>query len=170
MIDKPQPGEYAVYYNTYISLVNTDNVVNLLAELKDSTFDFFNSLPAEKAGYAYAEGKWTIKQVVGHLIDAERVFAYRLLCFSRGDKSSLPGFDENAFVEYGGFNNRTLADLTGEFKAVRESNLYMLRAISDEQSKIIGTASNFPVSVRALACIMAGHELHHLRVTKERYL
>src|SRR5689334_13058327 len=103
MIDKPQPGEYATYYETYISLVNTDNIINLLAELKDSTFNFFNSLPAEKAGYAYAEGKWTIKQVVGHLIDAERVFAYRLLCFSRGDKNSLPGFDENAFVEYGGF-------------------------------------------------------------------
>lgn len=170
MISRPQPGEYAPYYDTYISLVNTDNIVNLLTELMDSTFSFFNSLAADKAGYAYAEGKWTIKQVVGHLIDAERVFAYRLLCFSRGDKNSLPGFDENSFVAHGGFNDRTLLDLTEEFRAVRESNLYMLRAISDEQSIIIGTASNYPVSVRALAYMMAGHELHHLRITKERYL
>jgi uncharacterized damage-inducible protein DinB len=170
MISKPQAGEYAPYYETYISLVNTNNIINLLAELKDSTFNFFNSLTADKAEYAYAEGKWTIKQVVGHLIDAERVFAYRLLCFSRGDKTSLPGFDENSFVEFGGFNNRTLANLTEEFKAVRESNLHMLRAINHQQSTIIGTASNYPVSVRALAYIMAGHELHHLRITKERYL
>jgi uncharacterized damage-inducible protein DinB len=170
MIAKPSEQEYAHYYNTYVSLVNTDNVIDLLAELKESTYTFFNSLSPEKAEYAYAEGKWTIKEVVGHLIDAERVFAYRLFCFSRGDQHPLPSFDENTYVANANFNKRSLADLTGEFRAVRESNLYLLKSISDEQSTILGTASNFPVSVRALAYIMAGHELHHLRITKERYL
>ncbi|MES2274480.1 MAG: DinB family protein [Bacteroidota bacterium] len=170
MIDKPLPGEYAPYYETYVSLVKTDNIINLLTKLQDSTFNFFNNLPADKAEYAYADGKWTIKQVVGHLIDAERVFAYRLFCFSRGDKSSLPSFDENSYVENGGFNKRSLLNLIEEFKTVRAANIYLLKSISNEQSVIVGTASNVPVSVRALAYIMAGHELHHLRIINERYL
>jgi uncharacterized damage-inducible protein DinB len=170
MIAKPQTGEYASFYETYVSLVNTDNVVDLLSLLQESTYQFFNSLPANKADYAYADGKWTIKQVVGHLIDVERVFAFRLLCFSRGDKNNMPGFDENSYVDNGGFENRTLANLADEFKAVRASNVLMLRGITDEQSKLMGNANNYPISVRALAYIIAGHELHHLRITNERYL
>jgi uncharacterized damage-inducible protein DinB len=170
MITKPQAGEYAHFYSTYINLVNTDNIISLLDDLKDSTFTFFNSLPANKASYAYAEGKWTIKQLLGHLIDAERVFAFRLLCFSRGDQNNLPGFDENDYVDNGGFNNRTLTNLAEEFKTVRTGNIYMLKGLSDEQSTLVGTANNYPISVRALAYIMAGHELHHLRIIKERYL
>ncbi|QKJ31397.1 DinB family protein [Mucilaginibacter mali] len=170
MIAKPQAGEYAHFYQTYVSLVDTDNITALLSQLQDSTFNFFNNLPADKADYAYAEGKWTIKQLLGHLIDAERVFAFRLLCFSRGDKNNLPGFDENSYVDNGGFGNRTLAHLAEEFKAARHSNVLMLQGISDEQSILMGNANNYPISVRALAYIMAGHELHHLRIIKERYL
>lgn len=170
MITKPQSGEYAHFYETYVSLVNTTDITALLSELKQSTFNFFDSLPADKADYAYAEGKWTIKQLLGHMIDAERVFAFRLLCFSRGDKNNLPGFDENSYVETGGFENRSLTSLAEEFKAVRTGNILMLQGISHEQSLLIGIANKYPVSVRALAYIMAGHELHHLRIIKERYL
>jgi uncharacterized damage-inducible protein DinB len=169
MISKPQTGEYAAYYNNYINLVNGD-VIALLSQLKDSTYQFFNGLPDDKAGHAYAEGKWTIKQLLGHMIDAERVFAFRILCFSRGDKNNLPGFDENDYVDNAHFNNRTLTDLADEYKAVRAGNLHMLQALTDEQSTLMGTANNHAISVRALAYIMAGHELHHLRIIKERYL
>lgn len=170
MITKPQAGEYAPFYETYVSLVQTHDVVALLAWLQQSTFDFFNGLPAGKGDYAYAEGKWTVKQLLGHMVDAERVFAFRLLCFSRGDKNDLPGFDENSYVANGGFENRSLSSLAEEFKTVRAGNILMLQGISDEQSKLIGNANNYPISVRALTYIMAGHELHHLRIIKERYL
>jgi len=169
MIDKPQAGEYAPFYNTYVNLVDGD-VVSLLSQLKDSTYQFFTGLPADKAGYAYAEGKWTIKELLVHLIDAERIFAYRMLCFSRGDQNNLPGFDENTYVDNAGFNNRELADLAKEFRTVRTANLFMLQSLSDEQTTLTGMANNYAVSVRALAYIMAGHELHHLRIIKERYL
>lgn len=170
MITKPQAGEYAHFYETYVSLVNTDNIIGLLSQLQEDTFNFFTSLPADKADYAYAEGKWTIKQLLGHLIDAERVFAFRLLCFSRGDKNNLPGFDENSYVDNGGFEKRTITDLAEEFKTARRSNVLMLQGVSNEQSMLTGIANNYPISVRALAYIMAGHELHHLRVIKDRYL
>jgi len=169
MISKPEPGEYAPFYNTYVSLIDGD-IINLLTQLKDSTYQFFTALPADKADYAYADGKWTIKELLGHMIDAERVFAFRILCFSRGDQNNLPGFDENDYVDNADFNNRTMTDLAEEFRTVRTANLFMLKSLTAEQSMLIGTANNYAVSVRALAYIMAGHELHHLRIIKERYL
>lgn len=170
MISKPQPDEYASFYTNYINQVTGTDVIALLTSLKDSTYQFFNDLPAGKADYAYAEGKWTIKQLLGHMIDAERVFGFRILCFSRNDQNELPGFDENDYVANALFNERTLTDMANEFKTVRESNLYLLRSLSDEQCLLKGIANGKPVSVRALAYIMAGHELHHLNIIRERYL
>ncbi len=170
MIDKPQPGEYAPFYKTYIDLAGTNNVIELLSGLRDSTFAFFNTLPPGKADYAYAENKWTIKQLLGHMIDAERIFAFRLLCFSRQDQNNMPGFDENSYVANAGFENRLLTHLAEEFKMVRSANLYLLKSLSEEQAILTGTANNYTISVRALAYIMAGHELHHLQIIKERYL
>jgi len=145
------------------------DVLELLAQLKESSFKLFNTLSGEKANYAYAEGKWTIKQALGHMIDTERTMAYRMLCFSR-NSIELPGFDQNVYVDNANFNSRTIQSLASEFRAVRESNLYLLRSLSDEQLDKKGIASGNPVSVRALIYIIAGHELHHLGIIKERYL
>ena len=170
MIKKPQPNEYKSFYGAYINLPDDTDILQQLSAQKDNTYNFLTQLPEAKADHAYAEGKWSIKQVVGHMIDAERIFAYRILCFSRNEPNGLPGFDENAYVENSNFTQRTLADLAAEFKAVRESNLFMLRALTDEQSLIEGTANATPITIRALVYVIAGHELHHMRIIKDRYL
>jgi uncharacterized damage-inducible protein DinB len=169
MIKKPKPDEYVLFYDTYVSKVPEGDVLELLAQLKESSFNLFNNLSADKANYAYAEGKWTIKQALGHMIDTERTMAYRLLCFSR-NSIELPGFDQNVYVDNASFNSRTIQSLASEFRATRESNLYLIRSLSDEQLDMKGIASGNPLSVRALVYIIAGHELHHLGVIKGKYL
>lgn len=172
MITKPQPNEYAIFYANYVALAaqSTGDILQTLAALKLSTFQTFSSIASDKEDYAYADGKWTIKQLLSHLIDAERIFAYRLLRLLRGDQTPLPGFDENAYVNNTDLSGYTLPGLASEFKAVREANLYLYNAVNDEQSLLTGTASGLVVSIRALLHIIAGHELHHLAILKERYL
>ncbi|MCC8427281.1 DinB family protein [Mucilaginibacter sp. UR6-11] len=169
MMARPTPGDYAPFYGNYIALVNDGPVLKMLDSLKTSTYKLFCSLTDEQADYAYDKGKWTVKEVAGHLIDAERTFAYRVLAFSRG-QAELPGFDENIYVERSNFNNRSLPDLAAEFKTTREANLYMLRALTEEQLAATGIANGSKISVNAIIYIMAGHELHHLNILKERYL
>ena len=169
MINKPQPDEYASFHANYIKQVPECRIIELLEQLKESTYDLFSNLDADKAGYAYAEGKWTLKEVLGHMIDTERTFAYRALYFSR-EFVELPGFDQDVYVNNANFNDRTIQDLAAEFKTTRESNLYFIRALSDDQLNKKGIASGYLVSVRALIYIMAGHELHHLGIVKEKYL
>jgi uncharacterized damage-inducible protein DinB len=169
MINRPQPDEYASFYQGYISQLEDGDVLQTLSSLKDSSYNFFMSLSPEKGDYAYADGKWTIKEVLGHLIDAERIFAYRALSFSR-EETSLPGFDENVYVQKATYSSRSLADIAAEFKTVRESNLFLFRSFSETQLTQKGIANGNPVSVRALVYITAGHELHHLQILKERYL
>ncbi|HWK90182.1 MAG TPA: DinB family protein, partial [Longimicrobium sp.] len=127
-------------------------------------------LSAEQAAHRYAEGKWSIKQVLGHVIDAERIFAYRLLRIGRGDATPLPGFDENPYVDAANFDARTAADLAAELEHVRQSTLDLLRHLDDGALARRGTASGFEVSARALAWIIAGHMHHHLALIRERYL
>jgi uncharacterized damage-inducible protein DinB len=172
MITKPQPDEYAPFYANYVALAEkeNENILQTLAALQQSTFQTFSSVNLEKEDYAYAEGKWTIKQLLSHMIDAERIFAYRVLRLLRGDQTPLPGLDENAYVSNTNLTNQAFTNLAAEFKAVREANLYLFNTITDEQSLLTGTASNSKISVRALMYIIAGHELHHLKVLKERYL
>jgi uncharacterized damage-inducible protein DinB len=171
MITNPQPDEYAPFYANYITLaVKQGDILQTLTMLKQSTWQTFNSIAVEKQDYAYAKGKWTIKQLLSHMIDAERIFAYRVLRLLRGDQTPLPGFDENAYVSNTNLTNQSFTDLVAEFKAVRESNLYLFNTITDEQSLLTGTASNSKISVRALLHIIAGHELHHLNILRERYL
>jgi uncharacterized damage-inducible protein DinB len=169
MIAKPQPGEYAPYTIAYISLVTTTDVIGLLEQLKESTYELFSDMSEEKAMYAYAEGKWTLKQVLGHMVDTERTFAYRAFAFSR-DNVELPGFDQDVYIANTDFNSRSIKDLANEFRATRESNIYMFKALTEEQLMRKGVASNNPVSVRALVYMVAGHELHHLNIIKEKYL
>jgi uncharacterized damage-inducible protein DinB len=167
-MNRPNAEDSAPFYGKYIALVNDDPILETLEKLKTSTYDFFCSLTDEQANYAYAEGKWTIKEVAGHLTDAERTFAYRAFAFSRG-QGELPGFEENEYVEKSTFNSRTLQDLAAEFKAVREANLYMLHALTEEQLNTVGVANGGNIKVNSILYIMAGHELHHLQILKERY-
>lgn len=169
MITKPQPEEYNPYYSTYISKVPDGDVLQLLTQLKDSSYELFSNLSDEKANYAYAHGKWTIKQVLGHMIDTERTFAYRVLCFSR-NPVELPGFDQDIYVENSNANARSIQILAAELRATRESNIYMISALTDEQLNCRGIASGNPASVRALVYMLAGHEIHHLGIFKEKYL
>ncbi len=169
MINRPQPDEFPAYAIVYVNLVGDGPILDILAHLQNTTHTFFATMDPAKADYAYAEGKWTIKQVLGHMIDTERVFGYRALVFSR-HPVELPGFDQDIYVENADLSGRTLEDLADEFKTVRESNLYLLKSITEKQSTQKGVANNNPASVRGLAYLMAGHEMHHLKILKERYL
>ena len=167
---KPQPEEYAPFYKGYIDLIAEEDVLDVLASNQSKTYDFFLSLPPEKANFTYAEGKWTIKEVLGHLIDTERIMSYRLLRFSRADHHPLAGFNENFYSSRSNYKTRTLESLADEFSALRKANLYLYQNLSEEQLKRKGMASNAMVSVKALLYIIAGHELHHLKIIKEKYL
>lgn len=165
----PKPEEYAPFMGNYIKLViDTTDIVALLTQQNSAVFELFNNLPESKALYAYGPDKWTLKQVIGHIIDAERTFAYRAYAFARG-QAELPGFDENTYVERADSNIRPIQDMAAEFKAVRASNLYFIRALSNEQLMTIGISNGIPTSVRALVYAMAGHAQHHLNIVRERY-
>jgi uncharacterized damage-inducible protein DinB len=166
---RPTAEDCTPFYGRYIALVNDEPVLDTLENLKTSSYDLFSKLTDEQAAHAYAEGKWTVKEVVGHLIDAERTFAYRVLAFSRG-QAELPGFDENTYVARSAFNARTIQDLALEFKTVREANLYMLHALTEDQLTATGIANGSKINVNTIVYIMAGHELHHLSILKDRYL
>ena len=168
MINRPQPGEYAPFSAAYIKMVPDANVIELLEKQMDLSYDLFYNLSDGKANYTYAEGKWTVKQVVGHLSDTERTFAYRLLYFSRA-AVELPGFDQDIFVDNARFNESSIQYLASEFRAVRQASLYLIRALTDDQLTKTGIASGYNVSVRALIYLVAGHELYHLHILKERY-
>jgi uncharacterized damage-inducible protein DinB len=129
-----------------------------------------SDLPSEKEDYAYAPGKWTIKEVIGHLIDCERVFGYRVLRFARGDKQELPGFNEKEYVPQGKFNNRSFYDLAHEFSVLRESNIILVKNLDEETLSRTGTADGLHTTVRGLVYSIAGHSAHHVRVIKTRYL
>lgn len=170
MIQRPQPNQYPVFAGTYVNMVPEGaDVMQLLTDSLTDTYAFFTALPADKHLYAYAEGKWTIKEVLGHIIDTERVFAFRAFCFSR-EQIVLPGFDQDTYVDNTDYNSRSLAELAEEFKVTRQSNLYVFRNLTEEQLNRSGTASGNYLTVRALLYMTAGHELHHLRILKERYL
>jgi len=170
MISKAQPEEFAAFYKGYVDLVGDDDVLEKLTVNQKKTYYFFLSLPSEKADFAYAEGKWSIKEVLGHMIDTERIMCYRLLRFSRGDHHPLAGFNENFYTSRSNYKERDLEDLADEFSALRKANLYLYKNLNEDQLKRKGTASNATVSVKALLYIIAGHEMHHLNIIKERYL
>lgn len=168
-IPKPEPGEYADYYARYIARVPDGDLIAQLAAQHRDFRTLLSGLSAARAALRYAPGKWSVTEVVGHLADAERVFAYRMMRIGRGDETALPGFDETAYVPAGGFDRRPLADVLEEFTTVRDATLALLRGLPEAAFARIGTANGNPVSVRALAWITAGHELHHATILRERY-
>jgi uncharacterized damage-inducible protein DinB len=168
----PRPGadEYPPYYGTYIGQVTENDVLPVLVAQRESTARFLATISESRAGYRYAEGKWSVREVIGHLSDCERVFAYRLLCFARADQTPLPGFDENHYVPAGQFERRSLGDIAAEFSAVRDATLALVRSLDPAAVARRGVANGKSISVGALAWVIAGHEIHHLKVIRERYL
>ena len=163
--------EYAAYYGTYID--NVTEEYNLLEELEISVhrlIKFVQNIPMDKFDYRYAEGKWTIKDILQHLIDAERIFAYRALRFARNDQTALASFEENEYVDEANANSRSIQDLLTELAVVRQATLSLFKSFTSEQLLRKGIASNNPMSVRALGFVIVGHQNHHQRIFEERYL
>ena len=169
-MNRPETHEFAQYYNTYISLIDGNEVLNALDRQTDELNTIFSEMPDEKGMFSYADNKWTLKETLSHVIDGERIFAYRILRISRGDTTPIEGFEQDDYIRTSNANNRSFAELINEFDLQRRSNLLLLRNITEEGSRRMGTASDKPVSVRALTYIMAGHVAHHIRVIRDRYL
>ena len=164
----PTGSEYAHYYADYVAHVPKANIIETLKAQMHDTYTFINSIPGDKAYHSYEKGKWTIKQIIGHLIETERVFSYRALAFSRRDPNPLPSMDE--YVKYSNYNSRTINNLANEFLAVRISTIHLFQNMTKEMISLKGTASNAEFTVRSLAFIIAGHELHHMQVIQQKYL
>jgi hypothetical protein len=168
---RPQPGEYAAYAQTDLDAVAGDDAVAALARQRDELLALLSALDEERVrGLAYAPGKWTLKEVVGHLIDDERIFAYRALCLARGDARPLAGFDEKQYVAGADFEARPLADLLAEYRRVRDASLALFAGLPAAAWRRGGVVNGYPATVRGLAFHVAGHELRHLRALREKYL
>lgn len=166
---RPDSTEYGSWYAGYVALVPEEDVLSAIETQSSETQKLLASLDDEKARHRYAEGKWSVKEVIGHITDAERVFGYRALCISRGEETPLPGFDENAYVKTANFDSWKLGDLAEVYALGRRANIVFFRNLPVEAWSRRGTASGYPVTVNALAYIIAGHERHHLKVLRERY-
>lgn len=163
-------SEFAPFYASYVGQISDGD---LLEELEISVHDlirFVQNIPMDKYDYRYAEGKWTIKDILQHLMDSERIFAYRALRIARNDRTPLPGFDEHDYAAIAGGSERTIRDLLTELALVRQSTIHLFKTFNEEALLRMGTASGFPVSVRALGVIIIGHQKHHQKVFEERYL
>lgn len=162
--------EYKPYYELYLNRVSATTELFEALEQKEELIEFFNSIPVEKHEFRYASEKWTPKQILQHLIDTERIFVNRALRFARADFTELPGYDENHYAEQCYSNLRSIKDLLEEFKAVRTSSICLYKSFSDGVFINIGQASGGPFSVRSIPFILCGHQKHHIRIIKERYL
>lgn len=169
-LQRPAVGEYLPYYDKYISLVPDGDLIELLARNADESIAILRAQPPEMADFAYAAGKWTVKEVLGHICDAERIFSYRLLRIAREDATPIEGFDENTYVPAGRFRERTLESLIEEFTAIRQASIALIAGLPDEAWSCSGVANNGPVSARAVAYIIPGHEIHHREILLTRYL
>ena len=163
-------NEYSEYYGYYISLNATDNLILNLENQLEATYDFFKSLPVDKLEFQYEVGKWTPKDILQHIIDSERIFAYRALRFARFDTINLPGYEENDYAEVANANSRSIEDLIEEYKIVKLATIHLFKSFSEKMLLNIGQANNAPASVRAIGFIISGHEIHHLNIIKVRYL
>ena len=167
---RPQEGDYALFYQKYVALVPSGDFLEILQGQQLELVRLLSPLTEQQAEFRYAPGKWSIKEVLGHISDAERIFAYRLLRIARGDQTPLPGFEQNDYIQAGNFSARKLADLLHEFSTVREATISLVRSLDDAAWLRRGLASQKEVSVLALAFVIAGHERHHRVLLEERYL
>jgi uncharacterized damage-inducible protein DinB len=167
---RPEKGDYALYYEKYVALVPSGDFLEILQQQQRELARLLAPLTEQQAEFRYAPGKWSIKETVGHISDAERVFAYRLLRIARGDQTPLASFEQDGYIQTGNFSARTLSDLLEEFSTVRSASMSLVRSLDDAAWLRRGTASQKEVSVLALAFIIAGHERHHRTIFEERYL
>jgi len=166
---RPEASEHAPYFGRYISLVSDPDILTVLETQWKETAALLRRLSEQDGGFRYAADKWTVREMLGHVNDTERIFAYRALRIARADKTPLAGFEQDDYVLAGGFEKRTLADLRDEFDAIRKSTLFLFRGLEEVAWTRQGTASDNKLSVRALAYMIAGHELHHRRILLEKY-
>jgi hypothetical protein len=170
IIGRPDETEYLSYYGKYIALVPDGDILATLSQQLDATLALLREIPEARGSFRYADDKWSIRELVGHLIDSERVFSYRALRFARNDRTPLPGFEQDDYIRNASFNDCTLNDLASELESVRHSTLFLLKHLNEEAWMRKGLANDSEVSVRALAFILAGHELHHRNILRDRYL
>ena len=170
MSHHPEPTEYPPYYEKYVSLVPPGEIMTTLEQQLDQTLAVLRSIPEAQGNSRYAPDKWSIKELIGHLTDTERIFAYRALRFARHDQTPLSSFEQDDYVREAAFDACQLTDLVAEFEHVRRANLYLFRHLAPAAWLRRGVANKGEVSVRALAYIIAGHERHHLEILKTRYL
>jgi hypothetical protein len=168
-IQRPAFEEIPETYRGYVALAEGDDLIAALRASAEETVSLVRSVAPERESYRYGQGKWTIREVLGHIVDAERVFAYRALRLSRHDATPLPGFDENAYVPRSGAADRTLRDLSDEYAAVRAASAALFPAMNAGMLDFLGTVNSRPMSARVLGWIIAGHNLHHLAILRERY-
>jgi uncharacterized damage-inducible protein DinB len=166
---RPEPGEYAPYYETYISKVKSSDILGALEAQRLQMAQLFAARSERDGNFRYAPGKWTVKEVLGHVTDTERIFTYRALRIARGDQTPLASFEQEDYVRGGNFAERTLADLAHEFELVRAASIALFKSLQKEAWQRRGVASEKEVTVRALAFIVAGHEIHHRLILEERY-
>lgn len=169
-IARPQEGEFAPYYGRYVALVPDDNLLRYFATQQENFASLLATLPESKLLHRYAEGKWSIKDVAQHIIDSERIFAYRALSIARNDPNNLPGFEENDYAATAKADDRSGKEMADDYNAARSATIALFKSFDDSVLARKGVANNQPVSVRALGYVIAGHDLHHFTVVKERYL
>jgi hypothetical protein len=169
-VERPGPDEYAPYYEKYVGRVASDDVVRTLGAQIETTLAFLQVVSTEDSLRRYAPGKWSVREVVGHMIDTERIFAYRALRFARNDRTELPGFEQDDYMPAARFDERLWHDLLAELEFVRGANILMFRGLDEAAWLRRGVASGCEMSVRALAYSIAGHELHHMEILRTRYL
>ncbi|MEO7309360.1 MAG: DinB family protein [Chitinophagaceae bacterium] len=167
---RPSPEDYSGFYKTYVDYTTGDNLQQMFGDSLPQLESFLFSIPVAKASFAYAEGKWTLKELVQHCIDTERIFNYRALCIARGEQQNLPGFDENHYAASSNANARNWEGLVEELPLVRKATIMLFNSFNEEQLQQKGSSNNNPVTCNALGFIIIGHLMHHERIIKERYI
>ena len=167
---RPNKQDHIHYFEHYINLVPENDILSALKNNHTSTLDFIKSLPQKKSDYRYADGKWTIKQVINHVIDTERIFSYRALRFSRGDAQALPGYDENLFADNVDLSRTDLTTLAEEFDLVRKATIIQFKQLSEKELLLKGNAPGGESNVLSIGYVICGHAIHHTNVIQQRYL
>ncbi len=166
---RPQQNEYPPYFERYISLVQAGSVAEMISKYNYEQINYIDSLPDDKANFAYADNKWTVKQALQHICDTERIFAFRALCISRGETQTLSAFDQNLYTQNAHVQRRAFEDIKEEFKAVRYATNIMLRSFSEAQLLNTGSVADYSASAKAFVFNIYGHAIHHLQIFKSHY-
>ncbi len=169
-MEKPRSQEYPAYFQRYISLVPDGEIIEILGQLQLETTRMLGRMSEEVGAYRYAKDKWSIKEVIGHMIDTERVFAYRALCFARDTSIHQPAYDQDVYVENADYHGRGLLGIAEEYRVVRDNSIIFFKTVNDDTSQNMGSASDYNMSLRTIPFIIAGHELHHRKVIEEKYI